>query len=137
MADLVELLEAIDKVWKAHEIATVNGGGAWKRHVEPAIYNLQAKAREFKASLADALEEKDSGPATKKMYGAGHYDKEKNELHLFDGPNPILDDMLNHVAPFNEERLPAYIVEFGKDGEWDAVYRWDSGKGNWLKCPDK
>lgn len=36
--EILALQEAIEKIWKAHLVAMMNGNGAWKRHVEPAIY---------------------------------------------------------------------------------------------------
>ena len=31
------LEDALEEIWRGHHTALVNGGGAWKRHVEPAI----------------------------------------------------------------------------------------------------
>ena len=48
------LLDAADAVWEAHGVVVSNGGGAWSRHVEPAIYELRkvaGKLRPPKASL--------------------------------------------------------------------------------------
>jgi hypothetical protein len=45
MADALDiLLIAADKVRKAHDVTILNGGGAWKRHLEPAVNELQKVA---------------------------------------------------------------------------------------------
>ncbi len=74
MADIVKLLQAFDNLWKAHEIAVVNGGGAWKRHVEPAIYELRKVQREFENSLQEHF--KPPEPEEEKItYAAGFYEE--------------------------------------------------------------
>ena len=38
--EILGLQQAIEKIWRAHLVAVLNGGGSaqFKRHVEPAIY---------------------------------------------------------------------------------------------------
>jgi hypothetical protein len=62
-AEVAELHRAIEKIWKAHRVAATNGGGAWKRHVEPAISEAAAllpdKMRRAETSFLPAADDFD------------------------------------------------------------------------------
>lgn len=135
MADLVKLLQAFDDLWKAHEIAVLNGGGAWKRHVEPAIYELRKVQREFENSLQEHFKPPEPEEEEKITYAAGFYDGVS--WGMFAGPTPNLEELLDAVPPFDEKRRPAYIIRFtggeGLDGTWDTIRKWNNDVNNWVK----
>lgn len=137
MSDITELLKAIDKLWKAHEVSVVNGGGAWKRHVEPAIYNLRSVSQRFKGSMSEYLENEDKPEGHKKpvTYAAGFFNKLGEEIGMFAGPELEVQALLDQVPPFDQERRSAYIIRFDSDDSWFATHKWNPQKNNWVELP--
>ena len=57
MSNLDDILLAADEVWDAHGVVVSNGGGSYKRHLEPAIYNLQKVVQNIRKIKPETPEE--------------------------------------------------------------------------------
>ena len=118
--DVERLVEAAAALWKAHGIVVSNGGGAWVRHVEPAIYELQKVVSKFRPEV---------------MYAAGFYqgcdiDTGATSWGMFDGPTPDLQSLLSTCTP-PEDKLRAYILEMRRDSDADPIKEWDGKSCEW------
>lgn len=87
--------------------------------IEPDVYIPSSLRIDTKAHF----------PPREVMYGIGE-NKEKEEYGMWEGPNPLLSDMLEVVGKSNVST----IIRFNLDGSFTELYRWK--EGCWVKIKE-
>lgn len=75
-------------------------------------------------------------PERKEVTYAAGFEDRPGSYGFFAGPNPVLEEVLEHepqCASLEEMAKRVFVIRFNLDGTAEAIYQWDHRTKEWVR----